>query len=134
MPANTGLSEKTEIRLKQPKQYKVVMYNDDFTPMDVVVEILIDVFRKNYEEAVAIMMTVHKESRGGRLFRRYCKDEGGQGGEDCPGAGISIPGRSGVIVRRCADYGEDRTRIKAADYDWRMKKFEDSKRSGRAAE
>ena len=59
MPANTGLSEKTEIRLKQPKQYKVVMYNDDFTPMDVVVEILIDVFRKNYEEAVAIMMTVH---------------------------------------------------------------------------
>ena len=55
MPANTGLSEKTEIRLKQPKQYKVVMYNDD-----VVVEILIDVFRKNYEEAVAIMMTVHK--------------------------------------------------------------------------
>ena len=60
MPANTGLSEKTEIRLKQPKQYKVVMYNDDFTPMDVVVEILIDVFRKNYEEAVAIMMTVHK--------------------------------------------------------------------------
>ncbi|EFD00967.1 ATP-dependent Clp protease adaptor ClpS [Hungatella hathewayi] len=63
MPANTGLSEKTEIRLKQPKQYKVVMYNDDFTPMDVVVEILIDVFRKNYEEAVAIMMTVHKGQR-----------------------------------------------------------------------
>ncbi len=132
MPANTGLSEKTEIRLKQPKQYKVVMYNDDFTPMDVVVEILIDVFRKNYEEAVAIMMTVHKGQKA--VVGVYCKDEGGQGGEDCPGAGISIPGGSGVIVRRCADYGEDRTRIKAADYDWRMKKFEDSKRSGRAAE
>lgn len=60
MPANTGLSERTEIRLKQPRQYKVVMYNDDFTPMDVVVEILTDVFHKNYEEAVAIMMMVHK--------------------------------------------------------------------------
>ena len=60
MPANTGLAEKTEIRLKEPKQYKVVMYNDDFTPMDVVVEILVDVFHNNYEEAVSIMLEVHK--------------------------------------------------------------------------
>lgn len=60
MPVNTEIKEKTEIRLKRPKQYKVVMYNDDFTPMDVVVDILTEVFHKNYEEAVAIMMTVHK--------------------------------------------------------------------------
>lgn len=63
MPVRTDIAEKTEIRLKQPRQYKVVMYNDDFTPMDVVVEILIDVFRKNYEEAVSIMMMVHKGNR-----------------------------------------------------------------------
>lgn len=60
MPTNTGLAEKTEIRLKRPKPYKVVMYNDDFTPMDVVVDILMEVFHKNFDEAGAIMLAVHK--------------------------------------------------------------------------
>ena len=60
---NTQLADKTDIKLKKPKKYKVVMYNDDFTPMDVVVDILTDVFHKSYEEAVAIMMTVHKGNK-----------------------------------------------------------------------
>ncbi len=60
---NTQLADKTDIKLKKPKKHKVVMYNDDFTPMDVVVDILTDVFHKSYEEAVAIMMTVHKGNK-----------------------------------------------------------------------
>jgi ATP-dependent Clp protease adaptor protein ClpS len=60
---NTQLADKTDIKLKKPKKYKVVMYNDDFTPMDVVVDILTDIFHKSYEEAVAIMMTVHKGNK-----------------------------------------------------------------------
>lgn len=63
MPVNTQLSERTDTRLKRPKKYKVVMYNDDFTPMDVVVDILTDVFHKNYDEAVGIMMAVHKGNK-----------------------------------------------------------------------
>lgn len=63
MPSHTQLLEKTDMKLKEPKKYKVVMYNDDFTPMDVVVNILLEVFHKNYEEAVTIMMTVHKGNK-----------------------------------------------------------------------
>ena len=37
------------------------MYNDDFTPMDFVVYILINIFKKKHEDAVNIMMKVHKE-------------------------------------------------------------------------
>lgn len=54
---------KSGMKLKEPKKYGVIMYNDDFTPMDFVVEILITVFHKNQEEAVTIMMAVHKGSK-----------------------------------------------------------------------
>lgn len=64
MPENTKLKDQSMVRLKPPKQYKVIMYNDDFTPMDVVVDILMDVFHKNYEAAVSIMMAIHKGGKG----------------------------------------------------------------------
>lgn len=63
MAVNMQISETFETKLKKPKKYKVVMHNDDFTPMDVVVEILIEVFHKDYQEAVVIMMTVHKANQ-----------------------------------------------------------------------
>jgi len=47
-------------RIDRPKKYKVVFYNDDFTPMYVVTSILIEVFNKGLPEAQAIMMKVHK--------------------------------------------------------------------------
>lgn len=56
-------SEKSKVRIKEPKKYKVVMYNDDFTPMDFVVYILENIFRKNHEDAFMIMMTVHKSGK-----------------------------------------------------------------------
>ena len=39
------------------------MYNDDFTPMDFVVNILIEVFRKTEQEAMAIMLAIHKGTK-----------------------------------------------------------------------
>lgn len=63
MAVGTELAQKVASRLKKPEKYKVVMYNDDFTPMDVVVEILIDVFHKSYDDAVGIMMAVHKGNK-----------------------------------------------------------------------
>lgn len=63
MPSNTQMKEKISYKLKEPKKYKVLMYNDDFTPMDFVVDILMEIFHKSYEEAVVIMMNVHKGDR-----------------------------------------------------------------------
>lgn len=65
------MSTKNEIRKKGktksesyiPKKYKVVIYNDDFTPMDFVVEILIYIFQKRYQQAVTIMMEIHKGTK-----------------------------------------------------------------------
>ena len=43
--------ESTRIRIREPKHYKVIMHNDDFTTMDFVVDILRDIFHKDEIEA-----------------------------------------------------------------------------------
>lgn len=55
--------EKTRINIQEPKHYKVIMHNDDFTSMEFVVEILIDIFHKNETEAERLMLTVHESGR-----------------------------------------------------------------------
>jgi len=47
-------------KIDRPKKYKVVFYNDDFTPMHLVTLILMEVFNKAEQEAKSIMMKVHK--------------------------------------------------------------------------
>lgn len=53
-----------DIKLKYPQKYKVYLLNDDFTTMDFVVEILMEIFRKNREEAENIMLEIHKKDKG----------------------------------------------------------------------
>lgn len=72
MALQTKQDSKTSNKVKEPKLYKVVMYNDDFTTMDFVVNILEMIFQKEHEEAVAIMMQVHKSDRA--VVGRYCYD------------------------------------------------------------
>lgn len=55
--------ERTRIDIREPKQYQVIMHNDDFTPMDFVVELLQDIFHKDEIEAVHLMMKVHESGR-----------------------------------------------------------------------
>lgn len=55
--------QNTRIKIREPKQYKVIMHNDDFTTMDFVVEILIDVFHKDNAEAERLMLLVHKSGK-----------------------------------------------------------------------
>jgi len=55
--------EKTRINVREPKHYKIVMHNDDFTTMEFVVEILMDIFHKNQMEAEQLMMTVHEKGK-----------------------------------------------------------------------
>src|SRR5210317_28304 len=51
-------------KLEPPPMYAVVLLNDDFTPMEFVVQVLIHLFRKSEDEAEAIMMDVHKKGKG----------------------------------------------------------------------
>lgn len=49
--------------LKEPPLYRVIMVNDDFTPMEFVVEVLMMFFHMNEEAATGVMMTVHTQGR-----------------------------------------------------------------------
>ncbi len=55
---------KPKPELKEPSFYKVVLLNDDFTPMDFVVHVLQKFFNKNMEEANTIMLQVHHQGSG----------------------------------------------------------------------
>jgi len=51
-------------KIAYPKKYKVFLLNDDYTSMDFVVDILIGIFHKSYEEAEKVMLDIHKKERG----------------------------------------------------------------------
>ncbi|MCG6867974.1 MAG: ATP-dependent Clp protease adapter ClpS [Gammaproteobacteria bacterium] len=51
-------------KVKQPRMYKVVLVNDDYTPMEFVVYILENFFRMNREKATRIMLHVHTRGKG----------------------------------------------------------------------
>ena len=54
----------TRPRTKKPSMYKVIMLNDDYTPMEFVVEILRVFFGMNVEKATQVMLKVHTEGKG----------------------------------------------------------------------
>jgi len=55
---------KTEKEVKEPPMYKVFLHNDDYTTMEFVVEILLNVFNKSVEDSTAIMLNVHRKGIG----------------------------------------------------------------------
>lgn len=60
----TKLKSRDEEKLQRPKKYKVVLYNDDFTPMDFVASLLIQVFNMGQPAAWNITKSVHEKGRG----------------------------------------------------------------------
>jgi len=58
--------------LKKPPMYKVIMFNDDFTPMDFVVELLKRYFQHNEDSATQVMMSIHQSGLG--ICGLYPKD------------------------------------------------------------
>ena len=56
--------EKMAVRTAPPPMYQVVLLNDDYTPMEFVVEVLQKFFSKGQEEAMRIMLQVHHEGKG----------------------------------------------------------------------
>lgn len=63
MSVQGELRERTGIDIREPRHYRVIMHNDDFTPMDFVVELLRVFFHKDEGEAVRLMMKVHECGR-----------------------------------------------------------------------
>jgi len=61
---NTGLITRTKAKTKKPSLYKVLLLNDDYTPMEFVVHILERFFNKNREEATQIMLHIHQRGVG----------------------------------------------------------------------
>ncbi len=55
--------ERTVSKTKEPKRYNVIMLNDDFTTMEFVVSILIEIFHKDSLTAEALMLNVHKNGK-----------------------------------------------------------------------
>ena len=61
---STGVVVRPKPKAKKPSMYKVIMLNDDYTPMEFVVMILERFFSKNHEEATHIMLHVHQKGVG----------------------------------------------------------------------
>jgi ATP-dependent Clp protease adaptor protein ClpS len=61
---NTGVVTRTAPKTKKPSLYKVLLLNDDYTPMEFVVLVLERFFNKGKEEATRIMLHVHQKGVG----------------------------------------------------------------------
>ncbi len=60
----TGLALKTRPKTKKPSMYKVLLLNDDYTPMEFVVHVVEKFFSKNRQEATDVMLHVHRRGVG----------------------------------------------------------------------
>lgn len=61
---STGVITKPRAKTQKPSMYKVLLLNDDYTPMEFVVHVLERFFAKNHEEATQIMLHVHRKGVG----------------------------------------------------------------------
>ena len=62
--SDTNVATKTKPATKRPNLYRVLMLNDDYTPMEFVVDVLIRFFQKSETEATEIMLHVHNNGVG----------------------------------------------------------------------
>jgi ATP-dependent Clp protease adaptor protein ClpS len=65
MPStDVQIDEKIKIKVTEPKSWKVILLNDDHTPMEFVIEILVEIFKHNLDSAKNIMLQVHETGSG----------------------------------------------------------------------
>lgn len=60
---NSSVKERNLSKIKKPKKYLVIFHNDDFTPMDFVIILLMNIFFKDYNEAETLMLKVHNDGQ-----------------------------------------------------------------------
>tara|TARA_B110000003_G_scaffold77451_1_gene79016 strand:- start:8171 stop:8494 length:324 start_codon:yes stop_codon:yes gene_type:complete len=61
---NELVIEELSEKLKQPSLYRVLLINDDYTPMEFVVEVLVNVFAMDKSSATRVMLDVHTKGKG----------------------------------------------------------------------
>ena len=68
MPAKTATERERDVALKEkpefPRKFKVILLNDDVTSMDFVVSVLVEIFNRDMQSAVAVMLKIHNEGSG----------------------------------------------------------------------
>ena len=67
-----GVATRTRPKTKKPDMYKVLLLNDDYTPMEFVVMVLQEYFKRDLETATQIMLKIHHDGRG--VCGVYSKD------------------------------------------------------------
>ena len=77
----TALDTQTTTKLKVPSLYKVVLLNDDYTPMEFVIQVLMEIFSKSAGEAHKLTMDVHEKHRG--IAGIYSKEVAEQKVHEC---------------------------------------------------
>lgn len=58
------INEKIKKQLKEPSMYKVIFLNDDYTPMEFVVSLLVELFKHSEKSAYSITMKIHEDGSG----------------------------------------------------------------------
>jgi ATP-dependent Clp protease adaptor protein ClpS len=61
--AKEAVKTKTSTELRYPSRFNVVIYNDDFTPVEFVITLLIEIFNKNITSAKTLTQTVHSDGQ-----------------------------------------------------------------------
>ena len=95
--------EEARPQVKRPPLYQVILLNDDYTPMEFVVDVLEHIFGMDRTSATRVMLEVHTRGKGvcGVYHLRDCGDQGGAGDELCAPAPASAPLHDGRGLKQC---------------------------------
>ena len=58
-----AVKQKTAVELRYPPRYDVIIFNDDYTPVEFVIKLLVEIFNKNVDTAKELTMTVHEHGQ-----------------------------------------------------------------------
>jgi ATP-dependent Clp protease adaptor protein ClpS len=64
MSTEVKIDEKIKVKIKEPNKFKVIFLNDDQTPMEFVVSLLVELFKHSEDTAHSITMKIHEEGSG----------------------------------------------------------------------